>query len=482
MLLSIVCDKLERSVAWGRVSSVMNYVYRPTTVEGMREVFDLGHNIGLSVGMRGAGRSYGDAAINGEQLLLDLSAMNRIISWDAKQGIIVVEPGVTVEQLWKHVINDGWWPPVVPGTMHATLGGCASMNIHGKNQWQDGNLGDHIVGFTFLLPTGEVIECSRGKNSEMFFSCIGAFGMLGCFTSITIRMKHIHSGLLQVAGLAFSSLESMLDFMDEIKDEVDYLVGWVDGLVSARMLGRGQVHTATHLARGEDQSPEISLDLKSQRLPDKLLGVVPRKVMWRITKPFVNEFGIRYVNAGKYLSARIGNGRAFKQSLAAFNFLLDYIPDWEKSYLPGGLIQYQSFIDRRLAAGTFYELLECCKAHNIVPMLCVVKRHRPDKFLVSCGLDGFSLAIDFRVTEGNRKHLVQLAKQMDKIVLSAGGRFYLAKDSTLHPDTAHSYLGNQTISRIAELKQRCDPAGLLQSNLSRRVLPDLHFPDREHIA
>ena len=99
--------QLERSKSWGRASTVMNHVHRPTTISGLREVFELGQRMDLSVGMRGAGRSYGDASFNGEQLLLDLSAMNRILDWDAEQGVITVEPGVTIAQLWQHVISNG---------------------------------------------------------------------------------------------------------------------------------------------------------------------------------------------------------------------------------------------------------------------------------------------------------------------------------------------------------------------------------------
>ena len=474
--------QLERSKSWGRASTVMNYVHRPTTISGLREVFELGQRMDLSVGMRGAGRSYGDASFNGEQLLLDLSAMNRILDWDAEQGVITVEPGVTIAQLWQHVISSGWWPPVVPGTMHATLGGCAGMNIHGKNHWQVGTLGDHILRFSNMLPTGEVIQCNREDNAEMFSACIGAFGMLGCFTDLTLKLKRIHSGVLRVRSSAVTDLEHMLGVIDDCKDDVDYVVGWLDGLASGRRLGRGQVHMATHLPPGEDHMSDKSMDVKSQQLPQRFLGTIPLTSLWRLTKPFANEFGLRLINSGKYWAARRTDGGEFEQSLTEFNFLLDFIPEWEKICLPGGLVQYQSFIVQERAAGTFRALLRRCRTYNVPPMLCVVKRHRPDDFLVSCGVDGFSLAMDFRVTRRNREHLVQLARELDQIVLSAGGRFYLAKDSTLHPEAARSYLGDDTIQQLGALKQRCDPEGILQSNLSRRVLPELHLPNGRNRA
>ena len=128
-------ERLERLWGWGRTSSATSYVYRPSTPEGVLQMFELARAHGVTVGLRGAGQSYGDAALNAGNICLDLSCMKRILAWDPGQGIIQLEPGVTIEQLWQHAIEDGWWPAVVPGTMFATLGGCLGMNVHGKNNW-----------------------------------------------------------------------------------------------------------------------------------------------------------------------------------------------------------------------------------------------------------------------------------------------------------------------------------------------------------
>ena len=84
------------------------------------------------------------------------------------------------------------------------------------------------------------------------------------------------------------------------------------------------------------------------------------------------------------------------------------------------------------------------------------------------------MAIDFSVKDSNRAGLSSLLAELDKIVLEAGGRFYFAKDSTLKPEATRSFLGPKTLARLMDLKLVCDPDGLLQSNLSRRILPELH--------
>jgi FAD/FMN-containing dehydrogenase len=185
--------------------------------------------------------------------------------------------------------------------------------------------------------------------------------------------------------------------------------------------------------------------------------------------PFVNNLGTWAVNTAKYLAnATIGNHKTHRQSLVAFNFLLDYIPGWERIYGKGGLIQYQSFLPKNSAADAYVEMLELCKRRGLPSYLGVLKRHRPDKFLLSHAVDGFSLALDFRVTRANRERLLKLAAEMDEIVLKAGGRFYFAKDSTLRRDEVKEYLGAKTIQRFKALKRKLDPGDVLQTDLYRR--------------
>ncbi len=167
------------------------YLFRPECAEEIHEVFRLAKKHELTVTARGAGRSYNDAALNGGGIVLDLSRMNHILEWDPASGLVTCEPGVTLEKLWQRIEPDGWWPPVVSGTMKTTLGGCLGANIHGKNNFRMGTIGEHVVEFKAMLPTGAEVSCSPKINADLFYSMISGLGMLGIFTSITMQMKRI---------------------------------------------------------------------------------------------------------------------------------------------------------------------------------------------------------------------------------------------------------------------------------------------------
>ena len=464
-------DHLESVEGWGGAVSAAGYVYRPSTLVQLREVFTIAQQTKRKVTLRGSGRSYGDASIGAENIVLDLTRMNRILEWDPINGIIVCEPGVTIKQLWQYTVQDGWWPNVVPGTMFPTLGGCLGMNIHGKNNFVAGPIGDHVESFEFLTPEGELLKASREENSEFFYAAIGSFGMLGCFTKITLKLKRVYSGQLEVESIVAKDLKELFKHFESLIPKSDYLVGWIDAFASGPKLGRAQIHQANYLPQGADPNPAQTLRVENQELPDVILGIVPKSIVWRFLKPFVNDLGFRMINRAKYLASAIApKGKKFRQSHAGFAFLLDYVPNWKKSYGTGGLIQYQSFIPKESAESCFRAQLTLCQQQKLVPYLAVFKRHKPDNFLMTHAVDGYSLALDFKITPKNRERVWALAQRLNQIVLDSGGRFYLAKDATLSAEAFRSYLTEEVLSRFRELKKKCDPKNILESELSRRLL------------
>jgi FAD/FMN-containing dehydrogenase len=446
---------------FGHSLSAPSYLIQPKTADEIYETFQLAKKKGLTVTSRGAGRSYNDAALNGGGIVLDITDMNRILEWDPASGVIRCEAGVTVRQLWQKVLPDGWWPPVVSGTMYPTLGGCLGANIHGKNNFKMGTIGEHVTEFTAILPTGAEVTCSPRKNGDLFHAIISGLGMLGVITTVTLQMKKIESGLIEVHAWPTSTLEEQLNSLKEGAPNYDYIVGWLDTIT----IGHGQIHAANYVH--DDPDPAKTLQLEFQSLPSRLFGVMPKGLLHYFMTPFFNNPGAWLINTGKYIASL--RRHTFRQSHAAFHFLLDYIPKWEFSYGRNGLIQYQSFLPKETALQTWTEMLATAKQRGLPSYLGVSKRHRPDSFLLSHALDGFSLAMDFKVTDGNRACLSKMLQEFDQMTLDAGGRFYFAKNSETTAETTRAFYGEETVEKFKKLKKRTDPNGLLESDLYRRI-------------
>ena len=73
------------------------------------------------------------------------------------------------------------------GADKLTLGGCLSANVHGRGLKMPPFIGD-VESFRLLTPKGEVVNCSRTENSELFRLAIGGYGLFGLITSATLRL------------------------------------------------------------------------------------------------------------------------------------------------------------------------------------------------------------------------------------------------------------------------------------------------------
>ncbi len=453
---------------FGNSKRSVSRVVRPATVEELSAVLRRAREEGYSVAFRGSGRSYGDAAQNSGRLVVDGRGLSRILAFDPATGVLEAEGGATIEGLWRTGLPHGWWPHVVPGTMFPTMGGCVAMNIHGKNCFREGPFGDHVLELDLLTASGETKTLSREREPELFRAVVAGLGLLGAVTRVKLELKRVESGRLRVHPIRTRNLAEMFDCFVERLPKSDYLVGWLDCFAGGRALGRGLVHQANYLSAAEDPAGARRFSAKDQELPPSILGV-PRSLVWRFMKLFTNDPGMRLVNTVKYhLPESFGGDGSFLESHVAFAFLLDFVPNWRFAYGDAGFIQYQVFVPDSTARAALPEILERCRRRGIVSYLGVFKRHRPDDYLLSHGLDGWSLALDFPVPSRDPKPLFDLTRELTDLVNEAGGRFYAAKDSVL--DAAQFGRGyGDRVARFLEIKRRLDPGGLFTSDLARRL-------------
>ncbi|MEQ9398232.1 MAG: FAD-binding oxidoreductase [Longimicrobiales bacterium] len=420
---------------WGMASRARSLVYRPLDAGEVAEAITDAGRRGLTVTARGGGLSYGDAALNQGGAVLDVRALDRILDFDPHRGIVRAEAGVTIEQLWKAALPHGWWPPVVPGTMKATLGGCVAMNVHGKNHATAGAIGRHVRSLSLVtgegqprvLERGVIAEAEAGLWSMSLADVLGAQGLTGTVTEVTLGLRRVHSGYLEVEAQASRSLAETFEFLDRGAVEADYTVAWVDCV--GRSAGRGVLHHAWYLPPGHPQA-EQGMDLDAQRLPPRVAGILPRRHAWRALRPLTNRLGIGVLNSGRYWSGRARRTRRYVQTHAAFHFLLDYVPDWKRAYGADGLMQYQLFLPADAARAGFAEALDQQRSLGVPSYLGVMKRHIAEDAAASYAVDGYSLALDFPVGRGDRySRLMRLCRALDRIVDDHGGRIYAAKDA-----------------------------------------------------
>lgn len=442
-------------------------VFKAQDSTSIRHALTTAQKQGLSVIPHGAGHSYTDAALNTNGIIIDVTDMRRIYSWDAEQGIMCVEPGVTLRDVVRVALPDRWWLPVTPSTADATVGGCVAMNVNGKNAWKCGSFGEHLLSLSVLLATGQEITLSPEHNPDLFQAFVGSAGLLGIITSVTLQLRRIKSANINVIMRPAASLGEILTMFQE-EQSVDFLEAWVDGFAGGRSLGRGIVTCATYCDR-DDRAPSVlnTPSYVSHNPPQFKAGLAC--YAGKIGQPAVKS-GVRYANSIMYWWGTWRNShRIRQQSLFSSTYYSPAVFTGYRTLLPWGTETFQAFVPRDQAENLFKEILLRSQANNFMPLWCVIKQHRRDLFLLSYQVDGFSLEVNYQVVPQTMQALHGILRELMDLVIAAGGRFYLAKDSLLTHTLYRQSIGDAAVEAFLDIKQRYDPDMLFQSNLFRRI-------------
>jgi decaprenylphospho-beta-D-ribofuranose 2-oxidase len=407
-------SKTEPLSGWGHYPVVDCLSYRPEKHRDLQAtVRQPGHTLA-----RGLGQSYGDAALLPDGVIRT-ERLDHFIELDVTQGIVRAQAGVTLAALMDIAVPRGWFPPVLPGTRFVTLGGAFASNVHGKNQWRDGDFAEHVLSIRLMLANGDTVECSATEHSDLFWATAGGMGMTGVIEELTLRLRPIASASLQATSCAVHSISDMIAAFEHYRDRADYMVGWIDHMAKGDDIGRGVFEAASHMTTAEGGAA--------------LKHFTPLKT--RITVPFTLPGGL----LNRYSMALYNKWRFKKYSdtrtteIVGFNGFfhpLDAIGKWNRLYGKRGFFQYQCLIPESAdIAVKLHDFLATIHRHKCFSFLAVVKYHREGKGMLAFSQPGYSIALDFP----NTKAVRALIPQLDRWVAGHGGRVYLAKDALLTP-------------------------------------------------
>ncbi|MEQ1565624.1 MAG: FAD-binding oxidoreductase [Myxococcota bacterium] len=401
---------------------------------------------------RGLGRSYGDAAVNADRRVIGMTAIDRFLGFDPATGTLECEAGVSLADVVATYAPRGWFPMVTPGTRFVTIGGCIANDVHGKGHHSQGSFSRCVESMTVLVASGEVVRASREHNADLFWATFGGMGLLGVVLTATIRLRRVETTYFRQTVTAHGSLESMIDALRS--DHEPYAVATLDVFATGSRLGRGVSNAGDH-ARLDELPPQLA------REPLRVGGPPRIGVPFLLPDLTLTRTSLRLVNALILEIQRRGGRFARYES---FVYPLDFVARWNRGYGRRGFTQYQLLVPSDGAQRVLREVLTAIGASGELPFLNVLKRMGPASGgLLSFPLEGYTLAIDFPIRPG----LAALLARLDAIVLHAGGRVYLGKDSFLRPETFRAMY--PALDAWMVVKRRWDPAGVFTSNLGRRV-------------
>jgi decaprenylphospho-beta-D-ribofuranose 2-oxidase len=440
---------------WGRTAPTAASVLTNPTVETMtRAVRQAGARGVLA---RGLGRSYGDAAQNAGGLVIDMTGLNRIHHVDVDSALVTVDAGVSLETFMRRLLPLGLWVPVSPGTRQVTVGGAIASDIHGKNHHVDGSFGQHVESMDLLTASGEVRTLTPdGPDAELFWATVGGMGLTGIVVRATVRFKHAETAYFVVDTERTTDLDDLMSRLERTDHRYPYSVAWIDTVATGSKLGRA-VLTRGWPARLQDLPRKLRRDplrfdprLVLRRTP----AIFPSGLLNKLTVSAFNEFWYRKAPLDR---------RAEIQHISPFFHPLDMVADWNVIYGPRGFLQYQ-FVVPYGAEDTMRHALEKISESGHVSFLSVLKRFGEENAApLSFPAPGWTLALDIPVGGD----LGPMLDSLDELVLKAGGRVYLTKDSRVTGEILQRMYPR--IDEWRKTRAAADPQGVFRSDLSRRL-------------
>ena len=446
-------DQQQLLTGWGRTAPTAAHVAPLTRADDAHAAIKTAGPRGVLA--RGLGRSYGDAAQNGGGVVLDATAAGGLRAFDAETGLVTVAAGVSIDTLLRCFVPLGWFVPVTPGTRFVTIGGAVAADVHGKNHHRDGSIGSSVTQLRVVTPLGERV-CSPDQDAELFWATLGGMGLTGVIVEATLRMLPVATAFLRVDTERARDLDDLMGRMESGDDRYRYSVAWIDCVTGGRNLGRSV------LSRGDHAAVED--------LPDKSRGAALRY------DPHVRIAAPPFVPSGlvRPATARLLNEAWFRKSprdergavhsIAGFFHPLDGVAHWNRMYGGRGFLQYQFVVpfDQGEVVRTAIQRLTAARCPSV---LAVLKRFGPaNPGPLSFPIPGWTLALDLAV---GPPELPKVLDELDELVVAAGGRLYLAKDSRMRPELLAAMY-----PRLDEWRSVCDsvdPERVLQSDLDRRL-------------
>jgi decaprenylphospho-beta-D-ribofuranose 2-oxidase len=347
---------------------------------------------------RGNGTSYGDCCLNDRGVVIDTSRLRHLLSFDETTGVLICQGSVSFADLF--LVSPNYIPPVIPGTLSATVAGGIANDVHGKNNHHEGNFGQHIQWINLQLGK-QSLHCSQKENSGLFYATIAGLGLTGVIKRVAITMRKA-SHFVTVQTEKHFALATLLQRMQEGGCQYDYQVAWLDFLNKPRAI----------LSLAKHSKPINSLPTPRLTVP---------KLPIRLVNPWIiKQFNRYYFKTQQTIQQTL--------PLSRYNNPLDTILQWNRLYGKNGLLQFQSNFAADNAEATIEHLLAIMRSKKATPTLAVLKYlTKPGIGLLSFTQPGFTLAIDFINNQRAQEAIVQMNEWITKI----GGKIYLAKDLLL---------------------------------------------------
>ena len=427
-------------MSWGMYPKIKNTVFKFDKEETLKQII----NEYDELIPYGNGRSYGDSALSTN--IINVKPKDYFINFNEENGLLHIQAGVLLSEILESFVPRGWFLKVTPGTKLITIGGAIASDIHGKNHHVGGCFSECVKEFTIMLADGEVVTCSKEATPELFKATCGGMGLTGVILDAKIYLKKINSQYIDQTTIKTKNLKETFDAFEEYNG-LPYSVAWIDCLAKGDEIGKCLLMVGDFRDDGK-----LDYKLKKQKT-----------IPFNFPSFALNNWSVRAFNWLYYgkVKERVSKQRV---DIDTFFYPLDAIGHWNRIYGKNGFTQYQFILPKETSYEGLEEILTAISNSGKGSFLAVLKLYgKANDNWLSFPIEGYSLALDFKIEKG----LFELLDQLDEIVVKYEGRIYLTKDVRVSKETFEK--GYPQIETFREYRKENKMETKFQSIQSKRV-------------
>ncbi|KAL3143740.1 hypothetical protein ABBQ32_003572 [Trebouxia sp. C0010 RCD-2024] len=192
-----------------------------------------------------------------DEVLIMTGAMNKVISFDPVLGMLTCEAGCVLEQLDRHVGEQGHTMPLDLGAKGSCqIGGNVSTNAGGLRYLRYGSMHGNVSGLEVVLADGTILDLmstlrkdNTGYDLKQLF--IGGEGTLGIITKVAMLCP-VKPASVQVAYLAVPTFQHAQQVFQKAKQHLGEILSAFEFLDHPSL-----IMTLKHLPNIKNPLPDI---------------------------------------------------------------------------------------------------------------------------------------------------------------------------------------------------------------------------------
>ncbi len=396
---------------------------------------------------RGAGLSLSGASFGTDSLVTSMRRFNRILAFDRGKKSIRAEAGVSLGKLHEYLAPQGFYLPVQPGYPDITLGGCIAGNVHGKNQYREGDFAGCVQEIELFHPARGILTLTPAENTELFNLTCGGYGLTGVILSAVIGVTEFPGGRAYISNIPTTGLRDTVETLLEIRDDYDFLYSWNEMSGARSTTGFVRAGNFQNDTRG-------GLGPMRHKKLDPMRPVPAINLFNRLILPPLNGLYAAFIHHLKK-----------SETVDALDVFFPFatLPSYFHAYGRNGFLEHQVLIPSDAVAGYLRAFEQVHEKFRIPLGLATFKLFRGQQKHLRFTGDGISFAFHAPHTS----NLDAFMTEVDSLDVDHGAFANLIKDSRISANIARKQYPDYDSYRENLLAH--DPRRLFASALSRRL-------------